>query len=203
MALVAVFATGVSACAGEEAAQQPGVSPPGPAVSVPAALRDFHAPRSVAPPAKPVWLRIPVLDVHSRLERLGRRPNATVAVPKDWQRAGWYRHGARPGELGSAVILGHVDSPDGAAIFAGLAGLDPGARIVVGRADGTRVIFRVRRIETYDRSRFPTEAVYLPTLTPQLRLITCGGRYDRARGRYQANVVVFADGSLAGRARRP
>ena len=96
------------------------------------------------------------------------------------------------------MILGHVDSPDGPAVFAGLRGLDRGARIVIGREDGSRVVFRVARIETYDRSRFPTEAVYLPTLTPQVRLITCGGRYDRARGGYQANVVVFADAAADG-----
>jgi hypothetical protein len=90
------------------------------------------------------------------------------------------------------VILGHVDSPTGPAVFAGVAGLPAGARVLVTRADGSSVVFRVTRVEQRRRSRFPVEAVYWPTLRPELRLVTCGGRYDRARGGYQSNVIVFA-----------
>jgi hypothetical protein len=90
------------------------------------------------------------------------------------------------------VILGHVDSPTGPAVFAGLAGLHVGARVLVARADGSSVAFRVTRIEQRRRSRFPVQDVYWPTLRPELRLVTCGGRYDRARGGYQSNVIVFA-----------
>lgn len=155
-------------------------------------LRDFRSARSPAPVPPPHRVRIPALGVDSALERLDRRADGTVEVPRRWQRAGWFRGGPRPGEPGSAVILGHVDSPRGPAVFAGLAVLPRGARVVVDRADGTSVTFRVRRTATYPRSRFPVEEVYLPTLEPSLRLITCGGPYDRRRGGYQANVVVFA-----------
>jgi hypothetical protein len=90
------------------------------------------------------------------------------------------------------VLLGHLDSPRGPAVFAGLAGLDPGARVRVSRADGSTLTFRVVRVEQRLRSRFPVTAVFWPTLRRELRLITCGGRYVRAAGGYQSNVIVFA-----------
>ena len=161
-------------------------------VAVPDSLRTFRSPQRVAAVPEPVRLRIPSLGVDSPLERLGRTRARTVEVPAHWGRAGWYRNGPRPGEHGAAVILGHVDSPTGPAVFAGVAGLRAGARILVTRADGSSVAFRVTRVEQRLRSRFPVEAVYWPTLRPELRLVTCGGRYDRARGGYQSNVIVFA-----------
>jgi hypothetical protein len=93
------------------------------------------------------------------------------------------------------VILGHVDSPTGPAVFAGLGGLRTGDRVLVTRADGSSVAFRVTRVELRRRSHFPVEAVYWPTLRPELRLVTCGGRYDRSRGGYLSNVIVFAVGA--------
>lgn len=161
-------------------------------VSVPGSLRDFRSPRRAPGVPEPRRLRIPALGVDTTLERLGQRRDQTVEVPRDWQRAGWYHRGPAPGELGSAVILGHVDSPSGPAVFTGLAGLRRGARILVERSDGSMVTFRVTRIATYPRANFPVQEVYLPTLHRELRLITCGGAYVRSRGGYQDNVVVFA-----------
>jgi hypothetical protein len=161
-------------------------------VTVPDSLRTFRSPQRAAAVPEPLRVRIPSLAVDSPLERLGRSRGGTVEVPAHWGRAGWYRNGPRPGEPGAAVILGHVDSPTGPAVFAGLAGLPAGARVLVTRADGSSVVFRVTRVEQRRRSRFPVEAVYWPTLRPELRLVTCGGRYDRARGGYQSNVIVFA-----------
>ncbi|MBA2767967.1 MAG: class F sortase [Sporichthyaceae bacterium] len=161
-------------------------------VSVPQGLRDFRSAQKLPSVPAPRRVRIPDLGVDSTLEFLDRRADKTVEVPKDWQRAGWYRDGPRPGEPGSAVILGHVDSPQGPAIFSGLAGVRAGTRVIVDRADGSSVTFRVTRVELFLRARFPVAKVYLPTLARELRLITCGGRYDRSRGGYQSNVVVFA-----------
>jgi sortase (surface protein transpeptidase) len=90
------------------------------------------------------------------------------------------------------VILGHVDSPTGPAVFTRLASLRVGTRLYVDRADGSVVTFQVTRVQRYLRERFPVAEVYLPTLDAELRLITCGGRYIRSRGGYQSNVVVFA-----------
>jgi sortase (surface protein transpeptidase) len=113
-------------------------------------------------------------------------------VPSRWEVAGWYAPGTRPGDPGSAVILGHVDSKRGPAVFYRLRQLRRGDAINITRADGSSVRFTVQRIEQYDKQRFPTDDVYYPTLTPTLRLVTCGGEFDAAAGHYRSNVIVFA-----------
>jgi sortase (surface protein transpeptidase) len=159
---------------------------------VPSALTTFRSSQAPLAAPAPTHLDIPAIGVRSRLERLGQNSDHTVEVPKNWLRAGWYEDGPAPGEPGAAVILGHVDSPTGPAVFAGLSRLRRGDRVLVRRADETTVQFIVEHIELYSRSDFPATEVYWPTLRPELRLITCGGRYIRSRGGYQSNVVVFA-----------
>ena len=114
--------------------------------------------------------------------------------PHRWEEAGWYagEGGTRPGDPGSAVLLGHVDSTAGPAVFYRLRELRPGDRVEVVRADGSTVRFAVDRTEQYPKTRFPTDDVYYPTLTPALRLVTCGGSFDATAGHYRSNVIVFA-----------
>jgi hypothetical protein len=90
------------------------------------------------------------------------------------------------------VILGHVDSPSGPAVFSKLANLRRGDEIVVARRDRSRATFVVERVEHHARTEFPTLDVYFPHVSALLRLITCTGRYIRSAGGYQANLVVFA-----------
>jgi Sortase domain len=168
------------------------VTQPGPTVRVPSAVRNFRSTRVVPATPLPVRLRIPSLQVDTSLEHLARGPSGAINVPKHWLRAGWYENSARPGEPGAAVLLGHVDSPYGPAVFAALSTVRRGARVLLDRADGSTVGFRVTRIELHKRTRFPKVRVYWPTLQRELRLITCGGQYIRSRGGYQSNVVVFA-----------
>jgi sortase (surface protein transpeptidase) len=106
--------------------------------------------------------------------------------------AGWYALGPRPGDPGSAVILGHVDSKRGPAVFFRLRELRRGDEVRVRRADGSLVRFVVERTEQFPKQRFPTDDVYYPTLTPGLRLVTCGGLFDRRSGHYRSNIIVFA-----------
>jgi sortase (surface protein transpeptidase) len=106
--------------------------------------------------------------------------------------AGWYELGPRPGDPGSAVILGHVDSRRGPAVFFRLRELRRGDQVRVGRADGSVLRFVVQRTEQSDKQRFPTDDVYYPTLTPGLRLVTCGGLFDYRSGHYRSNIIVFA-----------
>ena len=161
-------------------------------VEVPAEIRDFRSPREQPGSPLPQRLRIPSLRVDTALERLSVDRDRTIEVPKDWQRAGWYANGARPGEPGAAVLLGHVDSPFGPAVFTRLPAVRRGAKVLVDRADGSTVVFRVTRVEEHRRAKFPAVDVYWPTLQRELRLITCGGPYVRAAGGYQSNVIVFA-----------
>jgi sortase (surface protein transpeptidase) len=160
------------------------------------AARGFRSTRGYRATPVPVRLEIPSIGVATRLQRLGRDPDGAVEVPKgprEWQEAGWYEGGTRPGDPGSAVVLGHVDSRrEGPAVFFRLRELRRGDEIRVVRADGSSVRFGVDRTEQYPKSRFPTDAVYYPTLTPELRLVTCGGSFDATAGHYRSNVIVFA-----------
>jgi sortase (surface protein transpeptidase) len=156
------------------------------------AARDFHSVRGYRATPVPVRVEIPRIGVASSLDRLGRAPDGTVQEPNRWAVAGWYTPGTRPGDPGSAVILGHVDSKRGPAVFFRLRELRRGDMITIRRADGSSVRFVVERIEQYLKDRFPTDEVYYPTLTPALRLVTCGGEFDATVGRYRSNVIVFA-----------
>jgi sortase (surface protein transpeptidase) len=152
----------------------------------------FHSVRTYDQPALPVRLQIPAIDVSTPLVKLGRLPDGSLEVPKDWDTAGWYDKGPRPGQPGPAVILGHVDSKTGPAVFYQLRALRPGDTVRVGLADGRVLVFRVQRVQRYPKDEFPTEAVYFPTLNRELRLITCGGEFDYAAGSYRDNIVVYA-----------
>ena len=164
------------------------------------AVRGFHSTRKFRATPVPVRLKIPSIGVDTGLQRLGKEPDGTVAVPggrHQWDEAGWYSGGPRPGDPGSAVILGHVDSKsDGPAVFYRLRELRRGDQIKVVRGDGSVVRFTVDRVEQYPKTRFPTDDVYYPTGTPRLRLVTCGGTFDYEQRSYRSNVIVFAD--LAG-----
>ena len=142
--------------------------------------------------ARPAWLSIPSIGIRTRLIRLGVNSDGTLQVPSSTAVAGWYTGSPRPGTVGSAIIAGHVDSRSGPGIFFWLRTLRPGDRVYVGRADGTMAVFTVTRIKKFAKDQFPTAAVYGPVPDAELRLITCGGIFDRSLGSYLSNVVVFA-----------
>jgi sortase (surface protein transpeptidase) len=156
------------------------------------AARNFRSPRDYQDTPAPVRIDIPRIGVTSRLSELGKAKDGTVEVPTDFAVAGWYAQGPRPGDGGSAVILGHVDNKTGPAVFFRVRELKPGDQIRVTRADGSVVRFGVDRTEQFLKTRFPTDQVYFPTLTPELRLITCGGTFDDTVGHYRSNIIVFA-----------
>ncbi|HJW58128.1 MAG TPA: class F sortase [Actinomycetota bacterium] len=156
------------------------------------AARGFRSIRGYRATPVPVGVEIPRIGVVSSLDRLGRAPDGTVQEPSRWAVAGWYAPGTRPGDPGSAVILGHVDSKGGPAVFYRLRQLRRGDQIKIARTDGSAVRFVVQRTEQYPKDRFPTDEVYYPTLTPTLRLVTCGGDFDTTAGHYRSNVIVFA-----------
>ena len=146
----------------------------------------------VQPTPKPVWLTIPAIGVKTPIIKLGLNRNGTLQVPSTTTVAGWYTGSPRPGATGSAVIAGHVDSRTGPAVFYWLRKMRPGERIYVRRADGTLAVFTVTAVRIYTKRSFPTAMVYGPVPDAELRLITCGGTFDYARGSYLSNVVVYA-----------
>ncbi len=136
---------------------------------------------------------IPAIDVESPIVDLGLRSDGTLEVPTVFELAGWYEKSALPGEPGPTVIVGHVDSTDGPAVFYRLRDLEPGHRIEVERADGAVVGFEVTDVSLVSKDDFPTEAVYGATSAPTLRLITCGGDFDWETASYVGNRIVFAE----------
>ncbi|HSK95385.1 MAG TPA: class F sortase, partial [Euzebyales bacterium] len=152
---------------------------------VPAEVR--RTKRPAARTAVPVRIVIPAIDVRSNLDRVDLQPNGAIAPPEEWETAAWYRRGARPGQRGPAVILGHVDSVNGPAVFHRLNELEVGDVIRIVRKDGSTVRFAVQRSARFPKTRFPTGDVYLPTREPTLRLITCGGRFDPEARSYRQN----------------
>ena len=153
----------------------------------------------------PVAVDIPAIGVRSRLLRLGVNPDGTIRVPSlrtQAHRAAWYRYSATPGQIGTSVIEGHVDSDRGPAVFFQLGALRPGDRIDVTLANGVTAIFRVTGVRDYAKSRFPAQTIYGPARFAALRLITCGGAFNSATGHYLGSTVVYASLASARRVRR-
>lgn len=156
-------------------------------------LRPSTAAGTVDPEAPPPQrITIERLGVDSSLIGLRVQRDGTLQVPEDFDQAGWHRAGTAPGDAGPAVLVGHVDSYEGPAVFFRLRELVPGDRVEVTRADGSTVVFEVYGQETVAKAGFPTERVYGATAGAELRLLTCGGAFDRATRSYADNVVVYA-----------
>jgi Sortase domain len=161
-----------------------------------AALAPSHLSRIVdgVPLARsaPVRLQIGAIGVDSALMHLGLRADGSMAVPPRAFPAGWYDGGPTPGELGPAIIAGHIDMK-GPGVFYKLHDVKPGDQITVTRADGSKPVFRVTRVTQFPKDRFPTTQVYGNIDHAGLRLITCGGSYNSRTGHYEDNLVAFAD----------
>jgi sortase (surface protein transpeptidase) len=124
---------------------------------------------------------------------LGRALDGTLEVPSRFDEPGWYRLGPAPGQTGAAVIVGHVDSVSGPAVFWRLGQLRPGNRIEIRREDGRTITFTVYAVQRYPKNDFPTVQVYGETHhRAELRVITCGGSFDQRTGHYDDNTVAFA-----------
>ena len=143
----------------------------------------------------PVSVAIPAIGVRSRLLRLGLNADGSIQVPSlttSADEAAWYKYSAMPGQRGTAVIEGHVDSYSGPAVFFRIGALRPGNLIDVTLADGVTAVFRVTGVREYAKDKFPAKIIYGPADYAALRLITCGGDFDPATGHYLSSVVVFA-----------
>jgi sortase (surface protein transpeptidase) len=145
------------------------------------------------PRSLPVRVRVPAIGVDSSLMKLGLTAEGALQVPPSGFPAGWYTGSPTPGEMGPAVIVGHVDWAGSLGVFAHLARLRPGDQVTVLRADGSSAVFRVTQVEHFRKDAFPTQLVYGDIDHAGLRLITCGGAFDRSAHSYVEDVVAFAD----------
>lgn len=142
--------------------------------------------------AEPTRLAVPTVGIDTPLRGIDLDPAGVLVPPSDGTLAGWYRSGPAPGDVGPAVLTGHVDSVAGPAVFFRLRDVAVGDPVSVTRADGTTIRFTVTRVARFPKGAFPTGEVYAPTPRAELRLITCGGAFDRAARSYLDNVVVYA-----------
>ncbi|MFF1510902.1 class F sortase [Streptomyces sp. NPDC058326] len=138
-------------------------------------------------------IKIPAIRVAAPIMDVGLDADGWVAAPppEDANLAGWYQNGISPGQRGTTVVVGHVDNAQGPAVFYGLGSLEKGQHVEVERYDGRVAVFEIYGVEVYAKNDFPGVQVYADTGEPELRVITCGGGYTRARG-YDGNVVVYA-----------
>ncbi|MFJ7210186.1 class F sortase [Amycolatopsis sp. NPDC098790] len=154
------------------------------------------APGAVAalPKSDPVSIDIPKIGAHSSLVPLGVNADNTIQVPPVTTplQAGWYTYAPTPGEVGPAIVLGHVDGNHQKGIFFRLKELTAGDRVSIARADGTTALFEVTKVHQVPKQEFEGEGVYDDTAGPELRLITCGGVFDRSAHNYVDNIVVYA-----------
>jgi sortase (surface protein transpeptidase) len=152
--------------------------------------RGLILPRSV-----PLRLRIPAIGVDSSLRKIGLNRQGHIVTPplvRD-SHAYWLTVSPTPGQLGPATIIGHVDSAAyGPGVFFKLGALRQRDKIYLTRVDGTVALFEVEKVAEYSKATFPTQKVYGNIDHAGLRLITCGGTFNRAIGSYGSNIVVYA-----------
>jgi len=139
----------------------------------------------------PVSLRVPAIALSVPLSTLGLNPDGTVQVPTNDIEPGWFRLGPSPGQIGSAVILGHVDSYQGPGVFFQLHALLAGDQVQVSLADGAVANFVVTAVAVYAKAQFPAQQVYASNGSSALQLVTCGGSFDTQTGHYLSNLVVY------------
>ncbi|MFF5160957.1 class F sortase [Streptomyces sp. NPDC000348] len=181
---------------GPRAASAVSAAPSTPAASAPAAgepaTREPAA--GALPRSEPIRLLIPDIDVDAPFTDLAIGSKGRLDPPPahNTNLVGWYAEGVSPGERGTAIIAGHVDTATSPAVFARLGELDKGDRFRVLRADGSKATFVVDEAESFEKDDFPDERVYADTPDAQVRLITCAGDYDHAAKDYTENLVVFA-----------
>ena len=142
--------------------------------------------------ARPRRISIPAIDVSARVVPLGLATDRTMETPRNFAETGWFEPGREPGERGPAVVVGHIDSVNGPAVFYRLRELRRGNLISIRRADGSVVRFRVEGLERWPKAAFPTRRVFGHTGVAALRLVTCSGNFDPSTGHYVDNTIVYA-----------
>jgi len=144
---------------------------------------------------RPTAVSIPKIGAQSSLLAVTVDNDDKINVPSVHtpMQAAWYRLSPVPGDVGPAIVLGHVDGDKKPGIFYRLKDLTPGDEIDIERSDGQKLKFVVDHKDEVPKEQFPTEAVYGNTDKPQLRLITCGGAFDHAVHSYKDNIIVYAN----------
>lgn len=143
------------------------------------------------PIENPVGLVIPSVQLEANVRNVGILPDGSMEVP-GYQTVGWFSVGPAPGEKGAAVLVGHVSWKGQKGVFFGLKSLRKGDTIAVYDLSGDCAIFIVDEVEVVLKTELPTDKIWVRTQEPLLRLVTCGGEFDKSTGHYLSNVIVYA-----------
>ena len=143
------------------------------------------------PKGAPCRIVIRSIGVDAPIIELGLRSNGTLEVPTVYSEAGWWKGGGKPGKLGSTVSVGHIDDRRGPAVFYKLPKLKAGDVVEIMRVKKKPVRYVIEDLGRWAKSNFPSEIVYGPTPIAELRLITCGGVFNRSTGHYTDNIIAF------------
>jgi sortase (surface protein transpeptidase) len=191
-AVLVLTGLGLSACGPFDRSGPPGPSASSTGTTTPSTM-------SPLPYSAPQHLKVPSIGVDAPIVPEGLDAQGRLVTPpiNESNLVGWYRGGPAPGQDGPAVLEGHVDSKSGPSVFYKLGRLPRNAAIEVIRGDGAQVIFRADSIEQVSKDAFPTQKVYGHLDYPALRLITCGGTFNRSAGHYEDNIIVYAHRSPA------
>lgn len=141
----------------------------------------------------PTHITVPSVGIDVPIMTVGRDSQGSIQMPPlfDWT-TGWYKYSPTPGQIGPSIIVGHVDTYKGISVFWRLRDIKKGDIISISRSDGSKVRFKVTALKQFNQSNFPTQQVYGNIQYPGLRLITCGGAFDRQTASYTQNTVVYA-----------
>ena len=180
-----------SAHASEPVASSLAASPP-PANAAPSAPKAAASRAAGSGPSLPSELVIPAIHVDAPVEHVGTTPDGAMDAPHEWNDVAWFDQGYRPGERGSAVIAGHLDSTTDRAVFWDLRLLKPGDQVLVKDANGSRLTFQVTGSEIYPYNQAPLQKIFGPASAPMLNLVTCNGVFDRGAKNYDKRLVVYA-----------
>lgn len=190
-AAAVVLSAGLAGCGGSDTPKNTGGGNPAAAPS--SAAKTVDKPFTYK--SVPTRVSVPRLKVNAQVEAVGLGKDGSVETPSldTPQLTGWYDKGPTPGQMGPAVILGHIDTAKtGPAVFFKLKNLKPGDKVTVTRKDGSQADFKVQKLEDVSKEQFPSQQVYGDLKYAGLRLITCGGAFNRSLGSYEDNTIVFA-----------
>lgn len=165
-------------------------------VSIPRNI-ELPAPAVIPKPEKvgiPKKITIPISGVDASIQEVGLTSGGEMATPNNFKNVGWFNLGARPGEIGSAVVAGHLDTyTDNGGIFWNLNKLKPGDYVYVTDDNGIKRRFRVSRSEVYRVDKAPMEEIFGSKGVARFNLITCNGAWDNGEKSYNKRLVVYTD----------
>ena len=140
----------------------------------------------------PQHLTIPIIGISAQIKNLSVNSKGEMEVPDNSYDVGWFKLGSRPGERGSAVIAGHVDSETGkAGVFANLNRLNEGDKIYIDDDQGAQMIFIVSGSRVYDPGF--AEEIFSANDGKYLNLVTCNGVWEKKFHSYSKRLVVFSE----------